>query len=181
MKIRTITLFIVTATFMATQVQALMHSPDADDNQQDKSQTIVLAMVEEFNWQGSLEYYLNRLKDPDPFTRVKAVQALGEVRNPLSLQALLLQLHDNNFYVRAYTAEALAKIGKIDIALTAPKLIPSLKDQEPYVRAMTAKALGELRVSSAIEPLTGLLDDDHEMVRQQANWALKEIDKVLTP
>ncbi len=174
MKIRTICLTMIatiTVTIFPMSLKALQHS---SSSQTDDVNELGISLGDDFKWDESLDYYLRKLKDPDPFTRVKAVQALGEIRDPISLEALLQQLRDENVYVRTYAIEALAKIGQKD-ARTVPKLLSTLNDREPCVRAMSARALGGLRSAAATDALRGLLSDEDEMVRNLAKWALKQI------
>ena len=123
-----------------------------------------------------LEILLQKLNDPDPFVRVEAVQALGEIQKEQSLLSVCNCLTDENIYVRAYAAEALGKIGRIDLSLTLLRLISALDDPSPYVRAMMVAALGELQDERAAEPIRKLLHDEDESVRAMAKWALNQIE-----
>lgn len=125
----------------------------------------------------NLEILLQKLKDPDPFVRVEAVQALGEIQKKQSLISVCDCLTDENIYVRAYAADALGKIGKLDISLTLLRLLPALDDPSPYVRAMMLAALGELQDERAADSIRKLLQDDDENVRGMAAWALGNIEK----
>ena len=122
-----------------------------------------------------LEILLQKLNDPDPFVRVEAIQALGEIQIEQSLVSVCDCLTDENIYVRAYAAEALGKIGQVDIALTLSRLLPALDDPSPYVRAMMVAALGELQDERAAASIRKLLDDEDESVRGMAKWALNKI------
>jgi len=124
-----------------------------------------------------LEILQQKLNDPDPFVRVEAVQALGEIQKEQSLLSVCNCLTDENIYVRAYAAEALGKIGRIDLSLTLLRLISALDDPSPYVRAMMVAALGELQDERAAEPIRKLLHDEDESVRTMAEWALNQIEE----
>jgi HEAT repeat protein len=125
----------------------------------------------------NIEIILQKLNDPDPFVRVEAVQALGEIQKEKSLATLCDCLADDNLYVRAYAAEALGKIGQVDIERTLSQLLPALDDPSPYVRAMMVIALGELQDERAVDSVRKLLHDEDDSVREMAAWALAKIEK----
>ncbi len=125
----------------------------------------------------NLAILLQNLNDPDPFVRVEAIQALGEIQIKQSLVAVCDYLDDENIYVRAYAAEALGKIGMIDVSLTISMLFLALDDPSPYVRTFVVAALGELKDKKAIAPLRKMLQDEDETVRGMAAWALGNIEK----
>ena len=122
-----------------------------------------------------LEILLQNLNDPDPFVKVEAIQALGEIQTKQSLVAVCDYLNDENIYVRAYAAEALGKIGTIDVSLTISMLFLALDDSSPYVRTFVVAALGELKDKKAVAPLRKMLQDEDETVRGMATWALGNI------
>ena len=130
----------------------------------------------EFAGRENLEAILLKLNDPDPFIRVEAVQALGEIQKEKSLVSVCGCLNDENIYVRAYAAESLGKIGQVDMGLTLSHLLPALNDPSPYVRAMMVAALGELRDERAVDSIRKLLHDEDESVRGMAAWALTNIE-----
>jgi HEAT repeat protein len=137
----------------------------------------IFIVSDEYAVRQNLEVLLQKLNDPDPFVRVEAVQALGEIQKEKSLATLCDCLTDENLYVRAYAAEALGKIGQVDIALTLSRLLPALDDPSPYVRAMMLVALGELQDKRAIDSIRELLQDEDASVREMAAWALGNIEK----
>jgi HEAT repeat protein len=151
---------------------------DASDNLQPIAPSNIIFLEPlEFADKENVGVLLQYLNDPDPFVRVEAIQALGEIKEKQSLVAVSGCLNDENIYVRAYAAEALGKIGTIDISLTLSKLLPALDDPSPYVRAMMAKALGEFQDARAIVPLREMLQDKDKTVRGMAAWALDNIEK----
>lgn len=119
---------------------------------------------------------LLKLDNPDPFVRVEAVQALGEIRQERSLLSLCGCLTDENLYVRGYAAEALSKIGHLDTSYALEQLSAAPDDPSPYVRSMMALALGELQDKRALNTVRKLLQDDDESVRKMAAWALTKIE-----
>jgi HEAT repeat protein len=148
----------------------------AGDNLQPTQPSDIMIVPSEFAAKENLETLLQKLKDPDPFVRVEAVQALGEIQKEQSLISVCDCLNDENIYVRAYAAEALGKIGKLDISLTLLRLLPALDDPSPYVRAMMLAALGELQDERAAPSIRKLLHDEDESVRGMAAWALENIE-----
>jgi HEAT repeat protein len=132
----------------------------------------------EFAGKENLEILLQKLNDPDPFVRVEAVQALGEIPEVQSFVSVCNSLNDENIYVRAYAAEALGKIGRVDISLALLKLLTVLDDPSPYVRAMMVGALGELQDERAVASVRECLHDEDEAVRKMAAWALNNIENL---
>lgn len=91
------------------------------------------------------------LEDDDPDARYGSARALGQICSEKGIKGLIKG--------RAIKA-----------------LINSLNDEEPAVRFWSAEALGKFRGTQgkrAIDPLTALLKDPHEGVRQQAQNSLK--------
>jgi HEAT repeat protein len=149
---------------------------DSSDNLQPTAPSDIIIDPLGFVDYEALEILLQNLNDPDPFVRVEAIQALGEIQIKQSLVAVCDYLNDENIYVRAYAAEALGKIGTIDVSLTLSKLLPALDDPSPYVRTFVISALGELKNEKAIAPLRGMLHDKDKTVRGMAAWALDNIE-----
>ena len=149
---------------------------DAGDNLQPIQPSGIIIIPSEFTDKENLETLLQKLKDPDPFARVEAVQALGEIQKEQSLISVCDCLNDENIYVRAYAAETLGKIGKLDIPLTLLRLLPALDDPSPYVRAMMLAALGELQDERAADSIRKFLIDEDKSVRGMAAWALGNIE-----
>jgi len=149
----------------------------AEENPQPGSFLDKIIVSDDFAGRKNLEVLLQKLIDPDPFVRVEAVQALGDIQKKQSLVAVCDCLNDENLYVRAYAAEALGRIGKVDISLTLLRLLPALDDPSPYVRAMMLVALGELQDERASDSIRKLLQDEDERVRGMAAWALNKIEK----
>ena len=146
------------------------------DNLQPIAPSDIIIVPLEFADKENLEILLQNLNDPDPFVRVEAIQALGEIQKKPSLVSVCGYLNDKNIYVRAYAAEALGKIGTIDVSFTLSNLLPALDDPSPYVRAVMVATLGELQDERAADSVRKLLNDEDETVRGMAAWALKKIE-----
>ena len=156
---------------------AVTHGGDGPgDNLQPISPSDLIIDPSEYADKENLEILLQKLNDPDPFVRVDAVQALGEIQKKQALISVCDSLEDENLYVRAYAAEALGKIGQVDISFTLSRLLPALDDPSPYVRAMMVSALGELQDERAADSVRECLYDEDESVRKMAAWALNKIE-----
>lgn len=149
---------------------------DPGDTQKPAGTDIDLGIFDEKASPEAIDLLLQKLDDPDPFVRVEAVQALGEIRQDRSLFSLCCCLTDKNLYVRGYAAEALGKIGHLDASYALAQLSAALDDPSPYVRSMLVLALGELQDNRAINTVRKLLQDDDENVRKMAAWALNKIE-----
>lgn len=168
---------VLAASLIPAGIAAAPHG-DAGKNKtlQSVSPAELNGVATEFPDNENLKVLLQKLNDPDPFVRVEAVQALGEIQKEQSLVSVCNCLEDDNLYVRAYAAEALGKIGTIDISHTLSRLLPALDDPSPYVRAMMLAALGELQDDRASESIRKFLDDEDASVRKMAAWALNKIE-----
>jgi hypothetical protein len=78
--------------------------------------------------------------------RLGIIEALGEIRDPLTVDPLIARLGDGSVEVRWEAALALGEIG--DARAIVP-LLPGLRDPDRYVRYATALALGKLGWISA--------------------------------
>lgn len=172
-----LTALVISLIPRVSSLAATHNGVGASDNLQPTSPSDIIIVPTEFADKETLEALLLKIEDPDPFVRVEAVQALGEIQKEQSLVAVCDCLNDENIYVRAYAAEALGKIGQVDISLTLSKLLPALNDPSPYVRAMIVAALGELQDKRALDSIRKLLHDEDESVRGMAAWALNNIEK----
>lgn len=178
MKAALFVILLATHLILAGSSPAATHSTiGAGNSLQPSSADDIVNVIDEFTARENLEVLLQKLNDSDPFVRVEAVQALGEIQKEDALLAVCDRLNDENLYVRAYAAEALGKIGQVDISLTLLRLISSLDDPSPYVRAMMVAAMGELQDKRALDSIRKLLHDEDESVRGMAAWALNNIEK----
>jgi len=176
MKIRLFSLVLSVSFLLSGSLYAASHNrTKISDALQPAEASQVILTPDDFAERESLEFILQQLKDPDPFIRVEAVQALGEIKRQEALLPVCNCLNDENIYVRAYAAEAVGKIGHVDTSFALLRLISSLDDPSPYVRAMMVAALGELQDERAVGPIRKLLDDEDESVRGMAAWALEQI------
>jgi HEAT repeat protein len=105
--------------------------------------------------------------------RIRAVQALGESRDPRAIKPLVDCLKDVDPRVRRCCAEALLRLGSIR---SVQAFVERLEDREEsvFTRKVAADALAKIRSYSAIECLVGrLLDEaEKEAIRVHAADAL---------
>jgi HEAT repeat protein len=114
------------------------------------------------------------LADPSEHfnTRAQAANALGKLRAPEGVEALLGALTDERLELRMMSAEALGRIG--DARAVAP-LIKATRDIEGGVRADAAEALGAFGGPEVLDALLTCLVDRKVLVRQCAALALQQI------
>lgn len=108
-------------------------------------------------------------RDADPRVRRYLALALGEVRDPRGVGALLGALHDTDAQTAIFAAWGLGRIGDRS---AAPGLLLLLDHADPGLRKIAAYALGALDAPEALAPLRGLLHDPVEDVAWNAALAL---------
>lgn len=115
------------------------------------------------------------LRDHVAEVRSAAAQALGELDDPRTVEALMNALRtDTDASVRAMAAWALGQ-------LENPRAVPALGDAllhdgDANVREMAAWALGAIESTQGVEPLRTALRDRSPEVRAKAVWALGAIE-----
>ena len=109
---------------------------------------------------------IQELKDENPHTRMRAADALGQIKDVRAVKPLIAALKDENSSGRM---QALAAGALVSIGTPAVKpLIAALKDEDPLVRMQAADALGQIKDVRAVEPLIGTLEDENPIVQMQA-------------
>lgn len=93
-----------------------------------------------------VEHWLEAIKSPDPKTRKKAADVLGNVGpiDPRSVPALIEAVKDRDAKVRDAAVLGLSKIGTPAVS-AAPVLEEASKDKDPTVRSHAAVALERVR------------------------------------
>lgn len=126
-----------------------------------------------------LERLLNDLDEPQnhEFAIFQLNQMGEEVIEPL-IETLLRDTDPDARYGSAIAlghicAERDIKV--LDKARVVKALTKALADSEPVVRFWSVEALGKIKNQTAVEPLTALLKDPHQGVRQQARLSLERI------
>ncbi|NDJ76686.1 MAG: HEAT repeat domain-containing protein [Chloroflexi bacterium] len=103
--------------------------------------------------------------------RQEAAEALGEIKDPRAVEALLALLGDEPCNVLRAVAEALGEIGA---ERAVGPLTQALRCDDFLVRVDAAKALGKIGGSQAQAALMTALQDEHPYVRDAAELALKQ-------
>ncbi len=161
--------------------------------------------------ENSVERFIKRLNDEDPYVRGRAALALGQRGSEKAIEPLIEHFSDEAASVRRRVAHAVSRIGSekaivplikrlnhVDrdvrrrVASTLGRignekalepLVGCFKDEDTDVRWRAADALGRIRSADAIVPLLRLLADDSGFVRGRAALALGRIrsEKVIEP
>lgn len=119
----------------------------------------------------AVEDLLEALEDVDDATREEAAQALAELADPGTLEALLRACADDFWSVRAHVAGGLAKIG-------GPKALEALiglfNDPIMEVRNAAVAAVAQMG-RPVVEPLIACLKDERWRIREHAAKACGDI------
>ena len=121
---------------------------------------------------GAAPRLITLLSDADPWVRMAASRALGELRSHTAVPALFVTLGDADAHVRELAVWALSEIK--DRRDVAPLCNVLLSDVSAEVRRGAAEALGEIRSTEALPFLKQALNDP--AVSARARWAINEIE-----
>jgi HEAT repeat protein len=130
-------------------------------------------------WQVSnaVERIATFLGDAKERKRVLAANALGDIRDPRAVPALIRALGDPFFTVRKAAAKALTALG----SPAEKELLDSLKTTEATQRREIIQTLGAMRSRDAIPSLRALLNNPDQGTRTDAAIALTAIAPKETP
>ena len=128
----------------------------------------------------AVKYLIEALKDKNQVVRWEAAKSLGEIEDPLAVDALVTALRDKNFDVRWLAAQGLIQIGSKSVKPILRALIEHPQDDD--VRVGAHHVFHDLRtrdyddvlkhVMAALEDSTLTLGIDLE-----AKKALEELQK----
>lgn len=100
-----------------------------------------LALLADFSDWRTTQHIQDKLVDPSPLVRAKAVAVLGRFGNRQAGGAAAKLLNDSNAEVAANAAET---VGLLGFAEAAENLIALTKHQDPDVRCAAVSALGRI-------------------------------------
>ncbi len=105
---------------------------------------------------------------------IRAAQELGDSREKLTVEALLLTFNNRTLAprVRLAVAEALLKLQSAPAEIT---LLAALRSDQWMKRRNAAAVLGQMQADWAVEPLMNALHDPIEAVRRVSRAALERI------
>ena len=143
-----------------------------------KSRVISVAGVRRLKERGDIQGLVRAVGNKDRGVQYEAVEALGDLRDPSAIPALMGALTGDQYSgIRWKAVEALTKIGPDSVS----PLIEVLKNPDPDIRWKAAVALGEIGDPRGIDPLVKLLDDSDRFVRSRAAYALIHIGPPALP
>lgn len=116
---------------------------------------------------------LEALRGGDRSARISAAHALGEFRDPASVEPLMAALRSGDRQVAAAAVQALQDIGEPAIA----PLVEALQGADEQVRWNAAKALSTIGDAQAAPALVRALDDPNYGTRWLAAEALARIGR----
>jgi HEAT repeat protein len=126
------------------------------------------------------------LEDESPEVRIAAIEALGAIGHPASVEPLVVALSNlhktaksrsrhPNHGAEMMEHEALAKAVAAAGEPAVPPLLKALEYEDKEARRLAAQALGRIKDPRAVEPLMRKLEDNRSDVRQAAALALGTI------
>jgi HEAT repeat protein len=119
----------------------------------------------------AVDHILSALEDEHPAVRERAAVALGRIGDRRAAPGLLAAVQRPDAALHRAAIAALGELGPVAVDVLEAELGCS----DPKDRVGAAIALGETRDMSAVDPLTGALEDPDPTVRFHAREALDKI------
>lgn len=115
-----------------------------------------------------------QLSSRQPDRIIRAARRLGELKEKIAAESLILVFHNTELPARARlaAAEALLELESAPIEVT---LLGAMRHSDWRVRRNAIAVLGQLDAVWAVEPLREALKDANELIRRTAQAALKRI------
>jgi HEAT repeat protein len=143
-----------------------------------KSRMLSVAGVRRLKERRDTRGLVRALRNKDHQVQYEAVEALGELKDPAAIPALMGALTGDQYSgIRWKAAEALVKIGEPSVQ----PLISVTDNPDADIRWKAAVSLGEIGDSRAVAPLVTMLGDDDRFVRSRAAYALALIGTPVIP
>ncbi len=114
---------------------------------------------------------IETVKNGKPSQKIGVANALGQLRSPRAIPALIGALSVKEADVRMACRDALVVMKQAAV----PQLIGALADKSPFTRRHSAEALGEIGDAGAAAPLLKVFDDEHRLVRLAAVFAVGKL------
>jgi HEAT repeat protein len=125
----------------------------------------------DYQTQNELEDLVTDLRSTLITKRIKAVRALGKLKEPAALEPLMYVLGDRSKEVRCVAVEA---IGILNPPNFSQLITPLARDKSADVRLRVAHALGKHKDDLAIETLLTLIRDPKDEVATMASKSLSK-------
>lgn len=126
--------------------------------------------------------FLNSLRPHDWEGKISACHLFEKMADDLAIEKLKSLILDFNPKVRQAAAKALRKLG-IDRPFSddeVAELVSYLNNSSWWIRTKAIKSLEALRDRRALEPVSRLLLDEDDTVRQAAQEAVEILGKIAT-
>jgi HEAT repeats len=129
----------------------------------------------------AVESLIKEIQNPDPAKRRKAIWDLGQWGDTRAVQPLVDLMIEADSKQRSLILSALSEIGTRTIKPMSKALAISLQDDNADVRKNAIRDLTRIydlvaQISQMVQKCA--IDDPEEEVRDTANWALKQLNRI---